>query len=189
MEDGNVPTVLDVLDLGALAGARVERRAVLALHLGEREIRVRVSTLGQGEFAEAWKRDNPEPKRVPRTLVVRSGDQAGKDLAAAGYKGPWPAIREVQGSTDEASDKAHDEWALRLTWAVVAKSMPEIRGQDGRNLTDEAARIEALRSLGLTDAHAVKIANTILRMESVEVFRSDEEAAGFFDERSERRGS
>ena len=181
---GVVP-VMRELDFSKLPeGSSFVQRMVLTLKLSTGDFPIEMSDEGLYAAIEEWEDENKRPEKRRERIAIPKHDKLGKKMAAAGYRGPWPAVREVWADSraEEEHARAEAERFVSLCWFIVGKAMPPIRDAAGVLVEGQAARVSFLKSKGVTDEHACAIAKELRSLKAIEIERQDQEDADFFGE-------
>lgn len=173
--------VISELDFSKLPpGSDFAQSVILNLRIGGQEIRVTLSDRGLYAGMQEWLAAHPMPVKKSKIVTVMPTDELGQKMRAAGYKGPWPAIREVIDAKDDEHEKASEEWVKECSWHAVGLAFPAFRDDSGRLLEDPSERVSFLKSKRMLDRHAVALGQELMNLQAVTVEKADGDAADFF---------
>lgn len=180
MGQGDTLNVLDVIDFSQLGEKSLVREIVVGLKAAGRVVPLKLSNDGLQEKLEAWREANPEPEPPGKEVVIRSDSDLGKRFKREGYKGPWPAIRQVLDYHDKEYEQAHGTWIITQAWVGLSIAIKQsFVGANGKPIADDdhEGRIEELKRQGLMDVPASKLFGMIADETPV---TDGEDAADFF---------
>jgi hypothetical protein len=178
-QQGDMPELLEVLDVDALPEAFVSREKVSIKVAGRLRV-VDVSTDGMDEVSRRWRRKNPRPlppyteKQVPE----------GSPLAAKLGHTKGLAIVKVYDEKDPAFEQQVEDWSICHNFVVVAHCLKIRLRKGGEDLEDLDERAKALQQMGMTSAMATQLVGTLTQMAVAEI----SEAVRFFGRGSDSGG-
>lgn len=152
-------TGIDLDHVGALFAAVGK---VLVKTRDGKPIELTLDTEGWEQARTAWRATHPEPKPPYTDQIVLSGSLEAKALELQGHSGPM-SIRRYD-FLDAAYKAAHRQWQIDEYYAITAHCLKLPLKRGGREITNIAERVAALKSLGMSELAVDQITDEIVEL-------------------------